>query len=410
MNGNTRELIAACILKPIRRFLKGNFKPQIVADCFSYRELGEEGADCFFGYHDLSPDHPVSGKVLAHKKNSDHGRYEALVGYFSLHSPTRFEVLGKSLACSRQMATRLQWVPGPRERAIYNDVKDGMAIAKSIDLGSRAVKEYPSPIFDLSPTESIALSLDFTRLELFRPGYGFAIDKNTKKAEPRLPKTAAITSLNLENGNVSQIVSYQHLVNIGKEDSMTDAFHYVNHIKFSPSGRKFLFFHVWLGDASLHAVRKARIMIANSDGKGLRCLENLSFVSHFCWLDEDNILCFCARAGEAPSYRIINTANACLEADPFKGQLPSVDGHPMFRQDAGIVVDTYPDKLGYQTLFLIPPNQPKIRIGRFKSHWRYRGINRCDLHPRWSVKGDRLFFDSAHTGLRRLCVVGLHGN
>ena len=35
----------------------------------------------------------------------------------------------------------------------------------------------------------------------------------------------------------------------------------------------------------------------------------------------------------------------------------------------------------------------------------YKGQTRCDLHPRFSADGRKVFFDSVYSGKRRLCFV-----
>ncbi len=115
------------------------------------------------------------------------------------------------------------------------------------------------------------------------------------------------------------------------------------------------------------------------------------------------------------------------------------DGHPMAspRNLNLLVNDTYPDEDGTRTLMLydVKANR-RINIGKFKMLNEYpdntkfdsravqsgtdvrikakfdKGIYmftrsglHCDLHPRWSYSGDRIYFDSIHEGSRQIYSV-----
>jgi hypothetical protein len=85
------------------------------------------------------------------------------------------------------------------------------------------------------------------------------------------------------------------------------------------------------------------------------------------------------------------------------------DGHPSIgAADAAMMVtDTYPNRLGEQTLLVFDMTTNTAQnLARFYSP-RGRGETRCDLHPRWDFTGRRIAVDSAHNGERRLCVVHL---
>ena len=72
------------------------------------------------------------------------------------------------------------------------------------------------------------------------------------------------------------------------------------------------------------------------------------------------------------------------------------DGHPMFNPKYKdlFVSDTYPNLLGFQKLFVYSITKKKIIWKKYiYSPYKYRGVIRCDLHPRWSNDGKKILID-----------------
>ena len=78
------------------------------------------------------------------------------------------------------------------------------------------------------------------------------------------------------------------------------------------------------------------------------------------------------------------------------------DGHPTI-YNKKMLFDTYPDKsrIKYLMSFNVENNHLQ-NIGSFFENFDYYGETRCDLHPRWSFDGSKMFIDSVHTGKRFL--------
>jgi len=47
------------------------------------------------------------------------------------------------------------------------------------------------------------------------------------------------------------------------------------------------------------------------------------------------------------------------------------------------------------------------KLGSFYEPLKYYEESRCDLHPRFSRDGNKVFFDSVHIGKRKLCYINL---
>ena len=85
----------------------------------------------------------------------------------------------------------------------------------------------------------------------------------------------------------------------------------------------------------------------------------------------------------------------------------TMDGHPSYSPDRKIVVtDTYPDRTRMATIYIIVHDKVN-RLGRVFAPFKYDNDVRCDLHPRWNRKGNRICFDSVFEGKRGLYVIDI---
>ena len=83
----------------------------------------------------------------------------------------------------------------------------------------------------------------------------------------------------------------------------------------------------------------------------------------------------------------------------------SGDGHCSYSPgNAYMLTDEYPDKDGFQRLFLYD-GERKITLAKQYAPMTGPVDERCDMHPRWSPDGRRIAFDSISGGRRRLVVL-----
>ena len=89
------------------------------------------------------------------------------------------------------------------------------------------------------------------------------------------------------------------------------------------------------------------------------------------------------------------------------------DGHGTFSPDGRwMVTDTYPrNKLREQKLYLMDmQTEAVLPLGRYIEPAEFRetgGEARCDLHPRWSPRGDLIGINSTFSGSRHVYIFRL---
>jgi Tol biopolymer transport system component len=86
------------------------------------------------------------------------------------------------------------------------------------------------------------------------------------------------------------------------------------------------------------------------------------------------------------------------------------DGHGTFSPDGRwMVTDTYPGRgLREQKIYLMDmETEAVLPLGRFVQPEAYTGYCRCDIHCRWSPRGDMIGFNSTHTNSRQVYIFKL---
>jgi Tol biopolymer transport system component len=84
------------------------------------------------------------------------------------------------------------------------------------------------------------------------------------------------------------------------------------------------------------------------------------------------------------------------------------DGHPSVYGN-NILFDTYPNKSRMKKLLLFDVSSSELReLGEFYESFDFYAETRCDLHPRFSFDGKKVFFDSVHEGKRGLYMLELN--
>tara|TARA_B110000967_G_C18901903_1_gene576378 strand:+ start:1642 stop:2883 length:1242 start_codon:yes stop_codon:yes gene_type:complete len=357
----------------------------------------------FFGYYDITPFNKDNTKLLAVKTKNETNTL-AEIGYFYLNQPDKFISLGSTKSWCWQQAARLRWFDENSKSLIsYNSIKDGKYINVIKNIETKKIERLISfPLYDISSDKSIGLSLNFSRLQRLRPGYGYSnIDDFT--INDACPDNDGIYLVNLNFNKASLTISYSNLLKefpLNKQFNNTQ--HYFNHLSFNPSGDKFLFFHLMQHDSG----RTNRLFVFNIKTKKTLLLEDNLIVSHYTWRDDKNILITAFDTiTKKTSYIVYNTEKNSKEF--MSNPLLNRDGHPSFTLNKKYIVsDTYPDINNNQELFYYDILNDKYHtIGSFYKRYKYQGENRCDLHPRLSNDSNYISFDSTHSGLRSQYII-----
>ena len=357
-----------------------------------------EGEHVFFGYYDKCPESMDGSTVVAHRTAS--GSDSSTITLFDAPTGRPIRDLGNTRLWSWQLGARLQWLPDCSDTVLYNSETSAQGGAVLVNVGDGAVAaSFKSCIYDVAPSGDFGLGLDFGRLAIGRPGYGYDAIKGREATE-------GIVRTNLKTGTESQLVSIDQLMAHLPVDAR-EKFIYLNHISISPDGERFFFLCLWFDQSTNDPENLSSCaFVARTDGTGLATIEKSARTSHYAWLDATHILVYIFDADDR-GFFLYDVESQTREK--FWSHLPVNDGHQSFSADrTTLLVDTYPSWLtGQQDLALFFQGGGAERIGAFATDGRFGGPERCDLHPRFSRDEKSVFIDSTHEGNRALYRIGI---
>jgi hypothetical protein len=360
-----------------------------------------------FGYYDKSP-WDASGTRMIYLRVNEANKFTASDNYADIILKNlitkKEEVIAQTHSWNVQQGCMLQWI-GPKylDDIIYNDFRDGQYCSVILNISSGNEKILPMPVYSVSNDGTIALTLDFSRLNSFRPGYGY-INLKDETINDKYPDSPCIWRMNLNDGDIKPLFTYKSLFNIKPQEGMSDAFHKVNHIMINPSGNRFMFLHRWI----LNGVKYDRLITSNIEGEDLFILLDDDMVSHCNWKGDKTIIAWANTHEYGNHYYELKdkTKNLFILA---KDEL-KVDGHPSYSPNGRyIITDTYPDFKKKQSLILYDIETQKImKVAEVYSNIKYKNDTRCDLHPRWKRDSSEICFDGAQGEHRQVYTLKIN--
>ena len=388
-----------------RYFLKFQLRDQKIYNNKLSSCIASNKENSFFGYYNNSPMNN-KGDIIFCSVKTDEVRgscFEPVKIYIKTNNRT--EQVANSKTWNWQQGCMLQWHPASDETIIYNDYssEENTYISKIQDIRTGKIKTICQPIYAVSKTGRFALSLNFDRLALMRPDYGY-FNRNITWDDMPDNSNDGIWYIDLEKNESKLIITLAALSNFRPSDTMKGARHKVNHIDIAPDGMRFMFLHRWIGPAG----RFMRLLTADCiNGGNLFYLTGEQMVSHNCWWGSKDIISFCRMADGRNRYvhfedlhgfvGIIGDKDFCL------------DGHPSVSSDGTwMLTDDYPDKSRFSRLYLYDKkNKKKLLLGKFFQPLIYNGEKRIDLHPKWCAVGRQIAFESGHKGKRTLYILNI---
>lgn len=388
-------------------FSSSNFVPN-----YSSQKLSDSKGSIFFGYHDKIPFNKKDDKILSmYSDGSDFNSKNKTIqiGYFKKNNKgqfiNKFIPFSSSNSWCWQQGCMLQWLQNSEtDKAIYNTIVDGEFGSEIYCFDNeRIIKKNKYPIYSLSANGNFASSLNFSALGLFRPGYGY--DNFKYRCEDVIPKDDGLFCINLKTDDMELLVSlYQLSQKVNKPKQYN---HYINHCSFSPDSKKISFFHVM--KHKFNSSKKIRFCVYDLNSKLNKCVEEDLLISHYCWIDNDNLLLSTRDKYLRWRYKIYNINNNIISESEIKFY---TDGHPMIspvNKNIFVTDTSYRDK--NQNLHLLISNVKNKTLNKLKSFfipYAFKGEVRCDLHPRWNWKADKISIDICVNGKREMEIIYLY--
>lgn len=374
--------------------------------------LSDGDRPTFFGYHDKTPFSGDGMKILAMsigasdtEVNSECTQMQ--IGYFVKNDNGGFDntfhsVTETTIWCWQQ-GCMLQWNPAnPSREIIYNNLLNGFYGSQVFDImDCRVVRNYQYPIYSVSPCGNYAITLNFSRLGRLRPGYGYTLLEDKTKGDTA-PQDDGLFLLDIRTGERKILVS---LADLALQIDGREADHYVNHAVFSSDSLKISFFHIWHTKENKRKVRLCLYRLDKSYWEEIEGAERS--VSHYCWCNDDEIM---VTHSDNHGGRMVSIYNIKLGTREEQISLAVSDTHPMRspKNENIFIMDSKPDIQRKQHLYVYNRKQKHIsNIGFLFSPYKYTGVVRCDLHPRWDRDGKYIVVDTASDSRRQLALINV---
>ena len=326
------------------------------------------------------------------------------VGIIDLENGCEWKKIGESRSWGWQQGCMMQWIPGSKSDVIWNDLGEKGWVSHIYNVKTGKTLTLPNPVYTLSSDGKFAISLDFERVQRFRPGYGYPV-KKTRENWVKAPDDQGIYKVDLKTGKSKLLITNKQTVSLPRErGSVANDYHWFNHLLISPDCERFFFL-----DRSRPKLEGngffTRAMTADIDGGNIYRLNDEGSFSHFIWKGNDAIAAWAApdEGGSRGFYVFPDKTHDCNQIGK---DIMVTNGHITYVPHTNyewILNDTYPqgeERLQELYLFHVPTSR-KITLGKFHEPKEFRGEWRCDLHPRCDQQGKRVFFDSTHEGGKR---------
>lgn len=376
------------------------------------RKVTEDTMHHFFGYFDKYPWDKSGRYLLAHETDFTARQPEpgekAGICQIDLHDNCKLTRVAETSAWCWQQGCMLQWINDAESEIIYNDREGDCFVSRIIDLKNGNIRTLCRPVYALSPDGRWALSLNFSRLDRERPGYGYPglADPTAKINHPDFD---GLWLMDLKQNTAKLVISVDQMVKHFPREGMDNTPSWFNHLLFSPDSRRFAFFHRWRTWENGNKSHLTHMFTANIDGSDIYPLNLEDMSSHYAWVSPTQIINFSNRNVSGWQYHLFTDRTDQVEViakDIFPG-----DGHCSYSSDnKWMLTDSYPEKDNFRRLFLYNLSEHiACEIGSFYADPSYPAPTRCDLHPNWSRDNRQVCIDSIHEGNRQMYVIDVSG-
>uniref|UniRef100_A0A7S2YI69 Uncharacterized protein n=1 Tax=Entomoneis paludosa TaxID=265537 RepID=A0A7S2YI69_9STRA len=269
-------------------------------------------------------------------------------------------------------------------------------------------KVFSRPVYAWSGVRNQFVSLSFARLHHLRKGYGYTTGPYDLA---KVPLDDGLWMVDIDSEVEEMMFSYASLRQFILDTGMNDTYTGKHHLDKAPMGDEYYWWanHVmWSSDGT----KLSFIVRAASKEHNSRQFGHMYHFSALVMMDipTKKLWRVPGLRGSHPFHHA--TLLNCEGKGSFDigfqhhvTQLPwqkGVDGHCSKHPSLDrFVTDTYPRPKKDLLIVDNEVDSRKISLGKFLPGSEGPVHTRCDLHPKWSRKGDYVLFDSTHVGKQR---------
>ena len=373
----------------------------------------------YFGINAWSPDNRYLLTLETDIKNELPDGAPCTLGLVDLEDGNRFIPIMETRAWNFQEAAMAHWLPNERDTFVVNDFRDGKFVAVVRNWRTGKERVYPFPVSAVSEDGTWALSINYARLYLARPDYGYAGEGQNPRRGVVFPEDDGLWRIDLKTGDAKLLVSCAALKDMVPQ--VPDAgLSYICHTVISKDMKRVYFLSRSVSQ-SMEGVKKFKgvnwhttAFTCDADGTNIRrCFPDGWGSSHFNWKpalserDARTMIVTCNWQNKVYTHVEFTVGEEDYPRQ-VGGKEMNFDGHCIYSPDGNFITsDGYWDEKFYRHWKIVRLADNKVKsIGEFFVPEPYRDVYcRCDLHPRWRPDGKQLGFNSVHEGSRQVYVI-----
>tara|TARA_Y100000590_G_scaffold470251_1_gene663088 strand:+ start:1018 stop:2286 length:1269 start_codon:yes stop_codon:yes gene_type:complete len=387
----------------ISYYLNNSSKNSYSSD-YIIKKFGQKNMESFFGYYDKCPVNSTNKYILWHEtllstKRNPNIEFPIYIILADLNGNEIFRF--ETNTYNWQQGARLQWYKS--NLFCFNNYIDKKYVAQIYDVSGNLINTINSPIMDTNSKRGIAVTVDFDRLYFLQPDYGYS--NNHKYEYESCPKNDGLYIIDLEKDTKNLVMNFQQLI----VKSYDHFHHLINHPMISPNGEYCIFLHRMYKEVG--GQRLDRVILLNLVNGSHEEIISVGMASHLIWYDNDTVFGYFRNNEGKDNFYFINIHEKKInQVDIPLFEQTLEDGHPTVSMNNGLICfDTYPDKSRNQSLYLFNVNNNTIsQLAYFFHGFEYMDVSRCDLHPRFGVESNQIYFDSVFEGKRNFYLIDLN--
>ena len=373
----------------------------------------------YFAINAWSPDNRYALVLETDIKDKLPDGAPATLGVVDMVDGNRFIPFTTTRCWNFQEAAMAFWLPWAKDTVVFNDLRGGKFCAVVMNWKTKEERVIPYPVSAVSEDGTWAVSINYARLFLTRPDYGYFGDGQDPLKGVVFPENDGLWAVNLKTGEAKLIVSTAAVKEMVPKVGPT-GMSYLCHTVISKDGRRIYFLSRSV-EESMEGVKKFKgvnwfttAFTCRADGSEIRrCFPDGWGSSHFNWKpnlserDARTMIVTCKWLDRVYTH-VEFTVGEENYPRQIGGPTMDFDGHCIYSPDGAFVSgDGYWDKDFYRHWKIVRLADNQVRtVGDFFVPEQYRDIYcRCDLHPRWRPDGRMIGFNSVHEGSRQVYVM-----
>ena len=374
----------------------------------------------YFGINAWSPDNRYVLALETDIKDQLPDGRPCTLGVVDTEDSNRFIPVTTTRCWNFQEAAMAHWLPWAKDTFVFNDVRDGKFCAVVMNWRTKEERHFPFPVSAVAENGEWGLSINYARLFLTRPDYGYFGDGQNPRKGVVFPTDDGLWRVNMRTGEAKLIVSCADVKDKVPQVKDPNGLSYICHTVISKDFKRVYFLSRSV-ERSMEGVKKfmgvnwqTTAFTCNADGTDIRrCFPDGWGSSHFNWKpnlsprDAATMIVTCNWQNRVYTH-VEFTVGEEGKAHQVGGDVMNFDGHCIYTPDGNFISgDGYWDDKFFRHWKMVRLADGAVKdLGDWWTPEIYRNIYcRCDLHPRWRPDGRQIGFNSVHEGTRQIYVM-----